>query len=392
MTAAACGSSSPSTSGGPTATGRTSNQPTDSTAPATPGGSVAPDDTTWLCKPGLASNPCESPLDTTSIATDGSTTVMPASPAAKPPIDCFYVYPTVSLQTTINADLTIDEEERGVAIAQAAQFSQACHVYSPMYRQLTLAALKTPSQITLTSALTAYGDVYSAFQNYMAHYNHGRGIVFIGHSQGALMLTALMRAEVDAKPDVRRLLVSALLLGGNVTVPVGESVGGDFAHIAACASTTAVGCVIAYSTFDRTPAADAVFGRVNSSLTLGLSTRTSTVPLQVLCVNPAAPAGGTADLKPFFPLAALTYFLGSSISIPKTTTAFLTFPNLYSAHCMSADGATWLQVDRIGGASDLRPSVAAISTATSGLHVLDVNIALGNLVELVRSEAAAFRP
>ena len=66
-----------------------------------------------------------------------------------------------------------------------------------------------------------------------AHYNDGRGIVFIGHSQGASILIALLKRVVDAKPAVRRRLVSALLLGENVTVPKGRAVGGDFEHIPA---------------------------------------------------------------------------------------------------------------------------------------------------------------
>jgi hypothetical protein len=388
LATAACGSS-PSTSISSSPTLPASSAASGSIAPATPTGSVTPDDTVWLCKPGLASNPCEGDLDTTSIAADGKATFLPVSPAANPPIDCFYVYPTVSHQNTINADLTIEEDERGVAIAQAAQFSQVCHVYAPMYRQLTLAAVAAPSKITLASALIAYDDVYSAFQNYMTHYNHGHGIVFIGHSQGAMMLTALVRSEVDAKPDVRRLLVSALLIGGNVAVPVGKSVGGDFVNTPACASTADVGCVVAYSSFDRTPAANAEFGRIDSRL--NLFDNNSTVPIQVLCVNPAAPAGGTAPLNPVFPTAGLEFFLGSEAPKTPVATPFVTYPNLYSAHCMSTGGATWLQVDRLGGASDRRPSVASIATATSGLHVIDVNIALGNLVALVRSEAAAYR-
>ena len=316
-------------------------------------------------RPGLASNPCEGALDTTAIAANGTATVLPASPAADPPIDCFYVYPTVSSQTTVNANLSIEEAERGAALAQAAQFSQVCHVYAPMYRQLTLAAISKPAGITLASAQLAYDGVYSAFQNYMNHYNHGRGIVFIGHSQGAMMLIALLRAEVDAKPATRKLLVSALLMGGNVTVPVGKSVGGDFATIPACASVTAVGCVVGYSSYDRTPAANAQFGRVNSSI--NIFAKSATVPLQILCVNPAAPAGGTAALAPYFPVEVLDAF-DSVAAAPRVSTPWVTWPALYSAHCVSAGGATWLQVDRMAGASDRRPSVASIATATSSAN------------------------
>jgi hypothetical protein len=354
-----------------------------STAP----GTLVPDDTVWLCKPGIANNPCEGNLDATRFDSAGKAGLEKASPAADPPIDCFFVYPTVSRQKTVNADLAIDEEERGVAIAEASRFSQVCRVYAPMYPQITLAGIATPSKITYGSAITAYSSIYSSFHNYLANYNQGRGVVFIGHSQGAMMLTALLKFEVDPKPAVRRLLVSALLMGGNVTVPVGKTVGGDFANVPACASSTQTGCVVAYSSFDKTPPADAVFGRIATAINpFG---RAATGELEILCVNPAAPAGGTADLQPYFPTAGLALFLGKAAPNFDASTPWVTFPKQYAAHCVNSGGASWLQVDRTGGASDKRPVVPA-GAPTWGLHTVDVNIALGNLVELVRSESGAF--
>ena len=398
--AAACNSPAPS---GPTAaptgavaTGTApgfpaptvSASPTPASPAPAPSASAAPDDTVWLCKPGLAADPCAGSLDATAFGATGKSTLQQAAPAVDPPIDCFYVYPTVSKQKTVNATLAIDPEERAVAAAQAARFSQVCRVFAPMYPQLTLAAIANPSKITLTEAVVAYGAVDNAFRNYMAHYNDGRGIVFIGHSQGAIMLTALLRYEVDANPATRRLMVSAILAGANVTVPVGKSVGGSFANIPACASTAETGCVVAYSSFDRTPPADAVFGRTGSALSLfGAS---STLPEQILCVNPAAPGGGTATLEPYFPTGGLVTLLGKAAPSFGASTPWVTFPNEYSARCEYTGGASWLQVDHIGSQSDARPRVST-PTPAWGLHTVDVNIALGNLVGLVRSEAAAYR-
>jgi hypothetical protein len=398
LTTAACGTStsspSPADSGSvqiaspadwPTAPGSAAGASAASTALTSP--SLVPDDTVWLCKPGLANNPCEGNLDATPIDWAIRAGYEQASPAADPRIDCFYVYPTVSRQKAVNADLTIDVEETGVAIAQAARFSQVCRVYAPMYPQITLAGIATPSKITYGSAITAYSSIYSSFRNYMANFNHGRGIVFVGHSQGAMMLTSLLKNEVDPKPEVRRLLVSALLMGGNVTVPVGKSVGGDFANIPACSSATQTGCVVGYSSFDKTPPADAVFGRIATAISpFGRST---TGQLEILCVNPAASAGGTANLQPYFPTAGLAVFLGKAAPNFHASTPWVAFPNQYAAHCIDSGGASWLQIDRIGGASDKRPVVAAGSPSW-GLHTVDVNIALGNLVELVRSESGAF--
>jgi hypothetical protein len=71
--------------------------------------------TVWLCRPGLRDNPCEADLTTTVVRPDGATSVQ-AAPATKPPIDCFFVYGTVSRQPTVNANLRIDPEEREIAI------------------------------------------------------------------------------------------------------------------------------------------------------------------------------------------------------------------------------------------------------------------------------------
>ena len=250
MLAISCGgeskTESPATTAGPSAT-------------ASP---AAPSNTVWLCRPGLADNPCESDLTTSVVSADGSTTTEAATPAKDPPIDCFYVYPTVSAQQTTNANLDIDPEVRAVAVLQASRFSQVCKVYAPIYRQLTVSTLGKPGVATTADRALAYGDVLSAWQDYLANYNDGRGVVLIGHSQGTGMLTQLIASEIDPNPDVRGRLVSALLLGGNVTVAAGQDVGGDFQNIPACRSADQTGCVVAYSSFIEPPPTDSAFGRV----------------------------------------------------------------------------------------------------------------------------------
>ncbi len=218
--------------------------------------------------------------------------IQPAAPAPSPKIDCFYVYPTVSTQPTTNANLTVDPQETAVAVAQAARFSQVCNVYAPMYRQITVAAIDGRAPLTPAARITAYGDVLAAWQSYLADYNHGRGVAFIGHSQGAAMLIALLKSQVDPVPAMRARLVSAILLGGGVTVPVGKTVGGTFAHIPACTSVVQAGCVIAYSSYAQAPPANSIFGRVASPINV-LSGQTPVGQLQVLCVNPVSGTGAT---------------------------------------------------------------------------------------------------
>jgi hypothetical protein len=344
--------------------------------------------TVWLCRPGLVPDPCASDLTTTVVARNGATHVEHVRRAQAPAVDCFYVYPTISGQPTVNANLAVGFRQRAVALAQAARFSQACRVYAPVYRQITLSALEHPARITRVDARVAYDSVRSAFRDYLTHYNHGRGIVFIGDSQGALILIRLLRQEVDGTPSMRRRLVSALLLGGNVTVRKGQSTGGDFSHIPACSSDHQTGCVVAYSSFTAKPPPNSQFGRTTSDAGVPLLASTHPSPaLRIMCVNPAAPAGGTAPLDPYVPSLALAFLPGRHTL--EVRTPWVSFPAEYSARCESSGNATWLEVTHSGG-HDRRPSLAASEDATLGLHVLDVNIALGNLVRLVRDQAAAF--
>ena len=362
------------------------------TATTSPGASASPaaeaSGTVWLCRPGLPNNPCESSLETTVVSADGTSALESAVPAESPPIDCFYVYPTVSGQTTVNTNLDIDPELTAIAVQQASRFSQVCQVYAPVYRQLTLSAINSGTGDTPEARALAYGDVLSAWQDYLANYNDGRGVVLIGHSQGTLMLTHLITAEIDPDPSLRGLLVSALLIGGNVIVAAGQDAGGDFQNIPACRSTDQTGCVVAYSSFDQEPSPDAFFGRVDTG---PKANELAGGDLQVLCVNPASLSGGTGPLQPYFGTAKFPGPLGLVLPAPPSVpTPWVASPGLYTAHCESAGGATWLQVDTTGIAGDKRQVVFQTLGSGWGLHLFDVNLALGNLVELVRAQAVAF--
>ncbi len=362
--------------------GSSKNTATEESAAAT--ATEAPSNTVWLCKPGLPNNPCESDLTATVINVDGAKSVEPASPAKDPLIDCFYVYPTVSAQKTPAANLNIDPEETFVAIEQASRFSQVCKVYAPMYRQVTRQGLVDLFTGKLTDGAqlfdTAYSDVLAAWQDYLAHYNKGRGVVLLSHSQGSIMVTRLVKEQIDPNPEMRDFLVSALIVGGNVHVAKGEDVGGDFQNVPACRSTSQTGCVVAYSSFAETPPAAAMFGRpgVGVNATAGAAG----ADLEVLCVNPTAPAGGRGSLLP--------YFSSGDSGDSQADTPWVTYPGQYTGECESADGANWLQVDSNNSAGDQRQTFNGGLGPTWGLHLVDVNIALGDLVDLVRSEAAAY--
>jgi hypothetical protein len=297
-----------------------------------------------------------------------------------PPIDCFYVYPTVSDQKGPNANLHIDPEEKSIALYQAARYSQECRVFAPMYRQITVPALEAGNRESPAELKLALADVRTAFQTYLRKYNHGRGFVLIGHSQGSLILRELIAKDVDTKPLVRSRLVSAILLGGDVLVRSGRGIGGDFKHVPACRTAVSIGCVVAFSTYDQAPPANSLFGR-------------STVAGdQVLCVNPASLVGAKT-VDPIFP--SQPFAPGTLIAVgirllnltqPTPPTVWSSLPGAYRAHCSAAGGANVLQIAPLGGAQVATPS----PDPTWGLHLVDANIELGNLVTLVSRQAAAF--
>jgi hypothetical protein len=338
----------------------------------------------WLCKPGKDHNPCKRGLKTTLISPSGERLGVkhPRGPKHRK-VDCFYVYPTVSGQQTQNANLHIDPEERSIALYQAARYSQVCRVYAPMYRQLTLTAIFDPSSITPQERRLAYSSVLKAWKTYMRKYNDGRGVVLMGHSQGSFVLRELIANEIDPKRSLRRQLVSALLLGGDVTVADGSATGGDFEHIRACQSRSQLQCVMAFSAFDAPVPSDAVFGR-------------TTVPGQeVICTNPAALGGGPADLrtiypsKPFAPntaIGAATRLVG--LPEVQTSTRWIEADGAYSGTCSSANDANVLQITPQDGAPDLR----AVPNAAWGLHLADANLAMGNQIGVVRRQIKQYVP
>lgn len=327
----------------------------------------------WLCQPGVIPDPCAYSQTADSISPSGARTTQTGTPPKGSPFDCFYVYPTVSGESGDNADLQIQPAETSVAKQQASRFSSVCQVWAPMYRQVTLRALTSGG---LTALDTAYESLLGDWLDYLQHDNHGRPIIFIGHSQGAAMLIRLISEQVDPNPALRARLVVALIVGGNVQVPTGRTVGASFLHIPLCTSSATAGCVIAYSAFGSPPPPTALFGRPGTGVSL-MSLQTATTGQQVACVNPASLSGGTGDLAPYFLVP------GSG--------RWITYPGLYKGACESSGGATWLQVTATRSAGDSRPVVQAELGPDWGFHVYDMNLPLGNLVSDVSALEAAYR-
>jgi Protein of unknown function (DUF3089) len=347
--------------------------------------------TDWLCRPGHMAA-CTTDLTATIVKADGSLKTERWHAKRRPKIDCFYVYPTASFDAQPNSDLipgTKPGEEISFAREQFARFASVCRLFAPMYRSTTIAQML--GQVPPGDRALAYGDVLAALRYYLAHDNGGRGVVLIGHSQGTYMLRRLIAEEIDGKP-VQKQIVSALLIGGDVVVPAGKDVGGDFKTMPLCRSKSQIGCVVAYSTFRASSPPPP-----NSEL--GLSPGPG---LAVACNNPAALGSGKAVLKPYF-ATQFDVRPGEAAQLPWTTpekpisTDFVTTPGLVSAECVSDAHGSYLaitlnvapedaRVHEIKG--DVQPGGNVM--AEYGLHLIDVHLVMGDLIDLVKRQAKAY--
>jgi len=349
---------------------------------------------TWLSRPGRSNDACTTDQSATVIPADGRFTREDWKPNPQAPIDCFYVYPTVSLDTTGNSDMIAGPEEQNVARVQFARFASQCRPFAPLYRQATLTALRAATSgkpIAVDRAL-GYGDVVDAWNYYLQHDNNGRGVVLIGHSQGSGVLSELIRREIEGKP-VQARIVSALLLGTNVAVPKGKDVGGAFAKMPLCRSANQTGCIVTYVSFRSTtpPPPESRFGRVQGE------------GMEAGCTNPAALGGGRGQLHAY--LSAGPNQIVSSAPPPAwvtppqpVTTPFVSVPGLLSAECVSNEKGSYLEVTVHGDPHDPRTDDIAGDVmangkpvASWGLHLIDVHEAMGNLVDIVGKQAKAFK-
>src|SRR5208282_1923032 len=83
----------------------------------------------WLCRP-ARQDACAVDLSTTVISASGKLTREDWSANHNAPIDCFYVYPTVSSEPSGNSDMLLGPEEKGVVRAQFARFASVCRAYA----------------------------------------------------------------------------------------------------------------------------------------------------------------------------------------------------------------------------------------------------------------------
>jgi hypothetical protein len=348
----------------------------------------------WLCRPGQPENPCAYNLAATTVT--AADTLEPATwpySTVASKFDCFYVHPTDSLANAANTGVALTKSEAVVAVEQAAPLSRVCDVWAPAYASQTWLSVEKglagDEAVMRSTFNVAYNGVLSAWRWFLAH-TQDKPVVLIGDSQGSAILIHLISAKLDHEPPVLRRLLVAVLVGGNLQVPSGKTVGATFTKVPLCSLSTETGCAIAFSSYPSQPPADSVFGRPGQGVSLQ-SGQTAKAGEQVACVNPAALSGGAADLDPYM-LTATQLGLTEHVSTP-----WVTYPGLYSVSCKRGGGATWLQVTSLAGTSHPRPVVnddkvgqLGATGPAWGYHGYEFGLALGNLLRDIAGEEAAW--
>ncbi len=290
--------------------------------------------------------------------------------STNPPVDCFYLYPNITHQHSANANLDIDPQEAAIAELEASPFSQVCRVFAPMYREAT-------GEGSGNARAVAYASALEAWRDYLAHYNDGRGVVLIGHSEGSSVLSELLTKQIVLSPQVRAQVVSAVLTGLDFPVL-------SLTDLVPCESPDQIGCIVDFNAYSGTPPSDAYFGDVPP---------VDGKPVEDICTNPANLTGGTGALDSMYRFQLATQDVDGSTTegilskpVREVSTPWIEYAGEYSGECVTGAGRHVLVV----GANGKAPELRSFPNPSLGLHVDDPNLAMGNLVDLVRTQAAAY--
>jgi hypothetical protein len=109
---------------------------------------------------------------------------------------------------------------------------------------------------------------------------------------------------------------------------------------------------------------------------------------QLMCVNPTT-LTGSSTMKPLIAASDMPRLTAQPPS-PLPTTTFISYPDAYTAECKANSAGAWLEVGRVNPAA-AAPVLVGTEGRSWGLHDFDVSLPLGNLLDLVGAQSAAYK-
>ena len=327
----------------------------------------------WLCHPDFDGTyaACDGDLSATLVFANGSTMVEPHVVNTDAEFDCFYIYPTVSLDPSGNSDLNPGREIIATFV-QFARYNRVCRVFAPLYRQITLAGL---TGMAPADGQLAFGDVLDAFRYYVAN-NTGRGFILVGHSQGAGHLSILVREEIEGNAYLQEHMIAAHLIGTTINLPLNSNVGAEFAATPPCASSADIHCFISFNSFrpDEPP--------VIGATTLGIADN----GLRAACIHPNGMANGTLFLDAYFQVNDVGPFANEAMDA-NIDTPFFKVPQLITGECREDGRLGYLAIEIMADINDPRMDDVEASSPPRGLHAIDMHLGIGDLVTTAEQQA-----
>jgi hypothetical protein len=271
-------------------------------------------------------------------------------------VPVFFIHPTSYLKRAHwNAPLDDQDANRiaGMMVrATATPFNVSSQLWIPRYRQATFGAFVTNKPEALQALDLAYGDVSTAFDQFIASIPAGSPFVIAGHSQGGYHLKRLLADKVKGTPLAARL-VAAYPIGWLVDQTADLPAMG----VPACTEPDQTGCVISWLSYTDDGDAGmmiAAYQRFAGKRPAGTAAR------DYLCTNPlTGMAGGTA---------AASANLGAMVPDAKLANGTVK-PALTGARC-DAQG-----ILRIGAGPEMGPFVLP----EGNYHLYDVPLFWANL-------------
>ncbi|MFM9852819.1 MAG: DUF3089 domain-containing protein [Sphingomonadaceae bacterium] len=249
----------------------------------------------WIARPEIANNPSEwlpkSLRPTPASATDSA--AVAAADDGKPSGNAaiFYLHPTsfitVSQSAQWNAALSDQETNDRAALftrGQASPFSAAGTIWAPRYRQANFGAFLTDKIEGVKALDAAYADVSAAFDEFVARIPKGVPVILVGHSQGALHLSRLLRERIAGTPFAKRV-VAAYVIGWPISVTTDLQAMG----MPACTAPDQTGCLLSWASFAEPADPAPVIAAYDKTVGFNGTTRAGT---PILCTNPLTGMSG----------------------------------------------------------------------------------------------------